>query len=102
MANLTHTPRNFGQADKALGARNTLTIGNNTKLERRDGSIVATLHGNTIVEYTEDVTFASWAGYTTSTTRDRLNQLTNGSFNIRQRTPHLNGQPVMATGLYEV
>lgn len=102
MATLTHTPRNFGQADKALGSRSTRVIGNNTKLERRDGSIIATLHGNTIVEYTEDVTFATWAGYTSSTTRDRLNQLTNASFNIRQFTPHMNGQPVDSYGKYEV
>lgn len=102
MANLTHTPRNFGQADKALGARNTRVIGNNTKLERRGGSIFATLHGNDIVEYTEDVTFATWAGYASSTTRDRLNQLTNATFNIKNFTPHMNGQPVGAYERYEV
>lgn len=102
MATLTHTPRNFGQAEKALGGRNTRVIGNNTKLERRDGSIIATLHGNTIVEYTEDVTFATWAGYASSTTRDRLNQLTNATFNIKNFTPHMNGQPVGAYERYEV
>ena len=102
MAKLTHTPRNFSQAVAALGNRSSRTIGNNTKLERSGESVIATLHGNTIVEYTEEGTFATWAGYASSTTRDRLNQLTDARFNIKGFAPHVNGVEVSAYDLVEV
>ena len=102
MANLTQTPTTLLSALSVLGNKNSVKIGNNTKLEKSGANVIATLHGHTIVEYTEDATLATWAGYATSTTRDRLNQLTNGRFNIKGGVPHLNGEPVSARGYYEV
>jgi hypothetical protein len=96
MSNLTlkHQPRTFEEAAKVLGSKDQVTIGHNTHLKAGDGVIYATYHHNEIVEYSPDGVMASWAGWTTNTTANRLNKLTNGRFNIKQREPHLNGQPV--------
>lgn len=102
MAKLTQTPTTLIRALTVLGDKDSVKIGHNTKLEKSGANVVATLHGHTIVEYTEDATFANWAGYVTNTTRDRLNQLTNGRFNIKGGVPHLNGEPVSAYGYHEV
>lgn len=96
MSNLTlkHNPKSYEAAEAALGNRSSLTIGHNTKLVREDGTIFATYHDNRIVEYAPDGVHATWAGWATTTTANRLNKLTDGSFNIRQREPHMNGKPV--------
>lgn len=96
MAKLASTPNNYTDAMKALKGRDSRRIGNNTNLETRSDHIAVTLHGNSIVRYYPDRVEASWAGYGTSTTRDRLNQLTEGRFNISKFEPHYNGQPVDA------
>lgn len=102
MAKLTQTPTTLIRALTVLGDKDSVKIGRNTKLEKSGANVVATLHGHTIVEYTEDATFANWAGYVTRATQDRLNQLTNGRFNIKDGVPYLNGDPVSAYGYYEV
>lgn len=79
--------KNFRSADSALGGSNSKTIGNNTKLVRRNPStIVVKLHGHVVVKYksTGD-TFVSSAGYESKTTKDRINRYTPSAFNVRQR-----------------
>lgn len=93
-AKLSPAPLSFSQAVEALGHRDSRKIGHNTELVREGNEIVATYHGNRIVRYTPNGVFASWAGWATSTTRDRLNALTTGMFNIKNREPHVNGKPV--------
>lgn len=97
MSNLTlkHNPNNYAEAVAVLGNRESITIGHNTKLERNStDEIVATYHGNAIVSYTPAEVMATWAGWTTSTTANRLNKLTPARFNIKNRTAHVNGKPV--------
>ena len=99
MATLTATPANLTEAIAALKGKDRVKIGNNTELRVEitpaGRSIVATLHGHRIVRYELDGTFASWAGYATSTTRDRLNQLARPArFNIAGRLPHIDGEEV--------
>lgn len=98
MANLTATPKDLTAAIAALGGKNSRKIGNNTVLSLevtpKGRSVVATLHGHRIVRYELDGTFVTWAGYTTSTTRDRLNQLSPARFNIAGRLPHIDGEEV--------
>lgn len=101
MANLTATPKTLNAAIAALGGRDRLKIGNNTELRVEvtpaGKSVVATLHGHRIVRYELDGVFVSWAGYTTSTTRDRLNQLSSARCNIAGRLPHVDGEEVRST-----
>jgi hypothetical protein len=95
MAKLEIRPTDFDSATKALNGRSSRRIGNNTELRKTScGNVVATLHGHEIVEWTPEGTYATWAGYATSTTRDRLNQLAPGRFNIKDREPRYNGLPV--------
>lgn len=102
MANLKFTPRNLAEALRALGARTSLVIGNNTSLELSGDrtEVYATLHGNRIVRYDKDGVSVSWAGWASSTTRDRINQLSNVRANISKGEPHLNGECVSAFGWY--
>lgn len=93
MSNLTLSPAplTFQQATDALGSRDSMKIGHNTRLERRGADVYATYHGNDIVRYSADGVFASWAGWATSTTSNRLNKLTQGRFNIYKGEPQING-----------
>jgi len=78
--------KDWKSADKALGGKDSLVIGNNTKLVRRaGGSISVLLHGNRIVTYRQngDVQVSS-AGWKTSTTKDRLNRYTDSSTDVKQ------------------
>jgi hypothetical protein len=102
-AKISPAPLSYSQAADALGSKSRRTIGHNTELVRNgETEIVATYHGNKIVRYSKDGVFASWAGWATSTTRDRLNQLTTGRFNIKNREPHVNGEPVSAYDWVEI
>ena len=93
MANLKFTPQSYEAAAKALGFRDSLVIGHNTELHREDtDTIVATYHGNRIVRYTTEGVYASYAGWATSTTTNRLNQLAPARFNIKNRQPQINGE----------
>jgi len=79
--------KNFRTADQALGNKDSKTIGNNTKLVRRNPStIVVKLHGHVVVKYNSSgETLVSSAGYKTKTTKDRINRYTPSGFNVRQR-----------------
>lgn len=97
MATLAATPKDYSEALEALQGKASRKIGNNTYLEDGGPYIAATLHGHTIVRYWKDGRVeASWQGYGTSTTRDRLNQLTRGRWQIRQFATCLNGSEVDA------
>src|SRR5213592_2319964 len=101
---LKATPKSFEDASAVLGKRDEVVIGYATKLERlNDGNVYATHHGNLIVRYeaTGDV-FASWAGWASPTTTNRLNKLAPGSFRIQQREPNLNGVTVSSLGWHKV
>lgn len=93
MANLKHTPQSYEAAAKLLGFRDSMVIGHNTELHREsEDAIVATYHGNRIVRYTQEGVYASYAGWATSTTTNRLNQLAPARFNIKNREPQINGE----------
>lgn len=92
---LKHTPQSYVEAAAVLGDRDSMVIGHNTRLERNSATeIVATYHGNPIVSYHTKGVDATWAGWATSTTTNRLNKLAPGSFRIQQRSANLNGQSV--------
>lgn len=95
MANLKYTPKSFNEAEAVLTFRDRVVIGHNTELIREDhGTIVATYHGNRIVRYTPEGVYASYAGWATNTTTNRLNQLAPARFNIKNREPQINGETV--------
>lgn len=102
MANLTATPKNLTDAIAALKGKDRVKIGHNTELlvevTPKGRSVVATLHGNKIVRYTLDGTYASWAGWVTTTTADRLRQLTGLPANIRKGEAYLDGEETPASG----
>lgn len=91
-ATMKSTPQSLAAALKVLGGKRTTTIGRNTMLELADdGTVYATYYGNKIVHYTTDGLLVSWAGYATGATRDRLNALTIGRFNLKDHEPCING-----------
>jgi hypothetical protein len=93
MANLKFSPKSYEEAAKVLGFRDSIVIGHNTELHRQeDESIVATYHGNKIVRYSREGVYATYAGWATSTTTNRLNQLAPARFNIKNREPQINGE----------
>lgn len=105
MSNLTlkANPKSYAEAVAALGTKTEAVIGHNTKLVKGDGEILATYHGNPIVSYSADGdVFASWAGWATSTTTNRLNKLAPGAFRIQQRQANLNGETVDSYGWHKV
>lgn len=79
--------KDYRSADKALGQKDSKVIGNNTKLVRNvNGSISVTLHGHEIIRYNRGGTISlSSAGYTTDTTKDRLNRYTPSNVSVVQR-----------------
>jgi hypothetical protein len=86
-----------------LGTRDQIVIGHNTKLELiGNHEIAATYHGNEIVRYSPEGVEASWAGWETPTTTNRLNMLAPGSFRIHKRSANLNGETVDAYGWHKV
>lgn len=98
MAQLTITPRNLSEARQALGGYSSKVIGNNTELRDLGTSVVATLHGNHIVRYTEDAVEATWAGWPSHITQDRLNQLASPArFSVRGGLGHVDGEEVLST-----
>lgn len=97
MAQLTVSPRNLSEARSALAGWSSKKIGHNTELRDLGTHVVATLHGNHIVRYMEEGVEASWAGWASNTTRDRLNQLTPVACNIRGGEPYIDGEEVMAS-----
>lgn len=95
MANLKFTPKSYEEAASVLGFRDSAVIGHKTELHREDGNtIVATCFGNKIVRYTPEGVYATYAGWATSTTTNRLNQLAPARFNIKNREPQINGETV--------
>lgn len=105
MSNLSlkHNPQTYAEAEKALGNRDEITIGHNTKLARNGArEIVATYHGNPIVSYTPEGVWASWAGWTSSTTATRLNKLAPARFNIKKFNAQINGKDVDCVGWHKV
>jgi hypothetical protein len=69
MANLKFTPQSHEEAAKVLSFRDSLIIG-----------------------HTTEGVFATYAGWATSTTTNRLNQLAPARFNIKNREPQINGK----------
>lgn len=100
---LKHTPQSYDEALKVLDGRESMVIGHNTRLEASGhGDIHATYHGNKIVSYSDEGVYVSWAGWTSNTTTNRLNMLAPARFNIKNFTPHLNGEPVDSSGWHKV
>lgn len=102
MANLTATPRNLTEAIDALKGKDWAKIGYATELvvevTPKGRSIAATLHGNKIVRYTLDGTYASWAGWATPTTADRIRQLTGVPAYVKGGEAYLDGEETPANG----
>ena len=95
-------PTTLEAALKAMGDRDTLKIGYETVLEKNGDVVYALHHGNRIVKYATDGTYATWAGWESPTTTNRLNKLTEGRFNIKNRSAHLNGEPVCSYSWHKV
>lgn len=92
-AKMKFTPQSLESAREILKGRKQTVIGNNTNLvDGEDGNVYAEYHGNRIVMYTEDGLHATWAGWGTSTTTTRLNQLTPARFNIKQGEGYIDGE----------
>jgi hypothetical protein len=106
MANLTTTPRNFTEAIAALQGKDWVKIGYATELRTevtpKGRSVVATLHGNKIVRYTLDGTYASWAGYVTPTTADRIRQLTHTPAYVKGGEAYVDGEETPARGWVKI
>lgn len=79
--------KDWHSADKALGDKESLKIGNNTELARLpNGDIVVTLHDNRIIRYKPSgVTRISDGGHQSNTTKDRLNRYTSSNVRIFQK-----------------
>jgi hypothetical protein len=99
MANLTATPRTFKDAAAVLNGKDWAKIGYATELQTeitpKGRSIVAMLHGNKIVRYTPDGTYASWAGWATPTTADRIRQLTGVPAYVKGGEAYLDGEETL-------
>ena len=86
MAKLKATPKNFVEAQQALGTKSSVRLGNNTYLMRvaYDSQIIIAviLHATQIVRFYPDgrVTLHT-GGYHTVTTKDRINQFIKGYVN---------------------
>jgi len=64
---------------------------------RTDGQTVW-LHGNPIVRRCADgIVEVSWAGWETTTTRERISGITGARVNLSKRSSHLNGKPCDST-----
>jgi hypothetical protein len=86
MAKLKATPKNFEQAQRVLGTKSSVRLGNNTYLERVQEPynsplqmIVVRLHNTYIVQFHSDgrVTLHT-GGWHTVTTKDRINEFITG------------------------
>lgn len=101
---LKHTPQSLEEALEVLDGRQSMKIGHNTELATALGGtmVFALYHGNRIVEYSRDGVRASWAGWATNTTTNRLNMLAPGRFNIFRREPQVNGSTVSASDWHKV
>ena len=101
---LKFTPQSFEAAMRTLDGKQAMSIGHNTRLELDSftGEVFATYHGNRIVCYSPEGVEASWAGWTSNTTTNRLNMLAPARFNIKNFTAHLNGEPVESSGWHKV
>lgn len=102
MAQLTVSPTNLSEARAALAGWSSVKIGNNTELRDLGTHVVATLHGHHIVRYTEEAVEATFAGYVTKTTADRLNGLVSVPCNIKGGEGYIDGEEVMASEWVQV
>lgn len=102
---LKHTVKSYADAVAALKGRDSIILGHNTRLARTsDQEITVRYHGNAIVRYSPEGVEASWAGWATSTTTNRLHMLTPSGvrFNISKFEPCINGEVVSASGWHAV
>ena len=73
----------------AWRAGKSKSVGNTTT----DGSSVW-LHGNKIIKVEDGEVFATFAGWHTRTTQDRLNGITDGHFHTHKFQPFFNDQRI--------
>lgn len=79
MVNLA--PLKMSAIEEKLSTRESFRLGHNTYAHTRDGKIVITYHGNFIAGWTvgDHLLTLSCAGWHTSTTADRLNQISHAN-----------------------
>ena len=88
MATLSFTGKTFDEADRFLGTKTEKKIGNNTVLIRiRNGKEIAVrLHNTDVVVFFQNGTRGLYSGgYYSTTTKERINQFTNGYVNQKNR-----------------
>ena len=80
MAHLKAHPKSFAQAEKFLGDRSAVKLGNNTWLERLDADTIGVqLHSTYVVRFHRaGATTLHTGGYYTVTTKDRINEFISG------------------------
>ena len=92
-ATVKHTPANVEEARALLNGKSKLLICNSTYLVSGvNGDVFVEYHGNRIVSYTEHGIYATWAGWGTSTTTTRLNQLCAAQFKIKGGEAYVDGE----------
>jgi hypothetical protein len=76
-------PSSYFGADTALGKRDTRKVANNTYLRRRgDGEIALRLHNTDVVTWTLDTVTLNTGGWTTVTTKARINEALPGGYGV--------------------
>lgn len=97
-------PTTLEEAQAALDGNSRVLICNNTYLVAGvNGHVFAEYHGNRIGHYTEHGLYASWAGWGTSTTTTRLNQLFPGhGFTVKKGEGYVDGEETGLTDWVKV
>lgn len=96
-------PQSLTEAQAALDGKSRKMICNNTYLVAGvNGDVFVEYHGNRIGHYTEYGLYASWAGWGTSTTTTRLNQLFPARFNIKKGEGYIDGEETGLTDWVKV
>lgn len=86
------------QIQSAFRAHRSRTVGNT----HTDGETVF-LHGNKIIERRDDGSvWATLAGWSTPTTRERINGITKARFSQKDFASYLNGEPCDPCAWYRV
>lgn len=86
MAKLTVAPRSYQEAVAALNGKDGMTIGHNTRMYRRNGTVRVQLHLTNIVTFQPTGTIIINSGsWRTVTTKDRINQLLPDGYCVFQR-----------------
>lgn len=87
-------PLNYEGANSFLGSRQSRKVRNNTYVQRRGKYIAVMLHSTDVVEYHPDGSiYICTGGWSTNTTRDRINGYSPVGVSRMQWVDYVNGEP---------